>query len=369
MFTRKNQHCGLGSKMNANTKNWIGLLLAGLLAWSSCAWAADAGCVQLTGLQRVAGYVTFANTVKVLAVLVGIGFAAVFLRGLIARLLMIFVIIPVGFYKALGYVASIGLIGWVYAIQHGHVAIVAGSVESWADIARYVAVVGAVGLGGSLLVSLADWAKIHGSGPRPNETSAMLLTLLFGVLAMTLDNSLIGAFAVATLMAFFGFFIISTPGVLFLGFDNERALFSGTIAAFVLLAPATLAMAHQGNLGAFDVFRPGVFWVASFTGFTGLLILASWCMSKSAARYAARQALMLIMGLAALYFGSVAGIEPLQKIGGTFFVVWLLSKPWDLPKTNILAWSGLGLLTCVALFGLMHEVGQHPARWAAWLLF
>jgi hypothetical protein len=365
---RNNQRSGSGAIMNAGAKSWVGVLMIGLLAWSSCAWAADVSCAQLTGLQRVAGYVTFANTVKVLAVLVGAGFAAVFLRGLVARLLMIFVAIPLSLYKALGYLVSIGLIGWSHAVHHGLIAATPGSADSLADIARYVAVAGALGLGGSVLVSLSDWAKIHGAGPRPNETSAAILTLLFGALALGLGNSLIGAFAVAALMAFFGFFVFSSPGLVVLGFESEKELFSGTAAAFFLLVPATLMVAHQGNLGVFDVFRPGIFWVASFTGYTGLLILASWSMSKSALRYAARQALMILMGFAALYFGSVAGIETLQKIGGTFFVVYLLSKPWDLPKTNVLAWSGLGLLTCVALFGVMHEVGQHPARWAAWLL-
>jgi len=67
-----------------------------------------------------------------------------------------------------------------------------------------------------------------------------------------------------------------------------RCLFSGAIAAFALLAHATLAMAHQGNLGAFDVFRAGIFWMASFPGHTGLLILATWSFSKSPLRCAGR---------------------------------------------------------------------------------
>ena len=40
---RQNQHCGAESNMGASVKSWIGLLVVGMLAWSSCAWAADAG--------------------------------------------------------------------------------------------------------------------------------------------------------------------------------------------------------------------------------------------------------------------------------------------------------------------------------------
>lgn len=341
-----------------------------LLLLSSAALAAPAGCVPLTGLQIAAGYVTFANIVKLIAVLAGTGFAGMFLGRVVQHLLVVFTLIPLSVYKALGYLVSCVLLIWSYGVASGHGAWWIGA--HWSalnDLARYIGVVGALGLGVSVLGSLADWAEIHGSGPHPEQTSAMILAVLMGAIALLLGNNIVGAFAVVALMAFFGFFIVALPGVVTLGYDSDKTLFSGTLASFFILVPATLTVAHHGSLGPLDVFRAGIFWVTTFSGYTGLLILATFHFSRHLGRYLAMQAVMVLMGLAALYFGSVYGIGELQKIGGTFFVVYLLSKPWDLPKANVLVWSGLGLFTCVALFLLMREVGQHPAQWAAWLLF
>lgn len=341
-----------------------------LLLLGSTTLAATPSCAPLTGLQVAAGYVTFANIVKLIAVLAGAGFAWIFFGHVIQHLLRVFMLIPLSVYKALGYLVSFALLVWSYGVANGHGAWLVGA--HWSalnDLARYVGVIGALGLGVSVLGSLADWAEVHGAGPHPEQTSAMILAVLMGAIALLLDNPIVGAFAVVALMAFFGFFIIAFPGVVTLGYDSDKALFSGTLASFLILVPATLAVAHQGSLGPVEVFRAGIFWITTLSGYTGLLILATFHFSRHLGRYLAMQAVMVLMGLAALYFGSVYDIGELQKIGGTFFVVYLMSKPWDLPKTNVLMWSGLGLFTCVALFLLMREVGQHPAQWAAWLLF
>lgn len=356
--------------MNARHAGNALALGSALFAMSGAVWAAMPGCEPMTGLQVAAGYVTFANIVKLIAVLAGAGFGWMFFGGLVKHLLLVFVTIPLAVYKGLGYLVSIAMLLWAYGVVGGHGAWVVGA--HWSaldDLARYVGVVGALGLGASVLVSLGDWAKIHGAGPHPEQTSAMILAVLFGAIALTLNNNIVGAFAVAALMGFFGFFIVAMPGVVALGYDDEKTLFSGTLASFLILVPATLTVAHQGSLGPLDVFRAGIFWVTTFSGYTGLLVLATFHFSRHVGRYVLMQAVMILMGLAALYFGSVYGIGELQKIGGTFFVVYLLSKPWDLPKANVMVWSGLGLFTCVVLFLLMREVGQHPAQWGAWLLF
>lgn len=311
-------------------------------------------CPELTGLQKMASYITFGNTMKVFATVGAVTFGAIFFSNIVTSLLSIFLIIPLIFYKALGYLGSIAMIAsfWIYPN----------------DITPYVMLAGCIGLGGMMAIDAGQWRDTFGL-QQPAQKLWKALTIIYAAIALVSHNSMVGFIAVMALMSFVGFTMAAFPGLFIIGFENDKALRFGTTSAFVVLIPAVLATAANGSLGLLEVFSAGIFWMATFTAFTGLLILATFWCSKDIDTYFVMQILMILAGVGALYFGSVYNLSALQKIGGTFFVLYLLSKPWDLPKRSIVAWSGIGLATCVGVFLIMREITNNPDQWAKWLLF
>lgn len=82
-----------------------------------------------------------------------------------------------------------------------------------------------------------------------------------------------------------------------------------------------------------------------------------------------RNVLMVAFALFCLWAGSVHGFVEMQRIAGTFLVVWLFEKPWDIPKAGVVGYSLVGAISCGAVFMLMQEVAANPDRWAKFMLF
>ena len=68
----------------------------------------------------------------------------------------------------------------------------------------------------------------------------------------------------------------------------------------------------------------------------------------------------IIAGVGALFFGSVFQMNELQKIGGTFFVLYCLIKLAEIPTGSrhifALLIAGVGIMTiCFCWFALTHQ--------------
>jgi hypothetical protein len=68
----------------------------------------------------------------------------------------------------------------------------------------------------------------------------------------------------------------------------------------------------------------------------------------------------IIAGVGALFFGSVFHIDELQKIGGTFFILYCIEKLMEIPTRSRLAFASLvtivGIITiCFCWFALTHQ--------------
>jgi len=108
--------------------------------------------------------------------------------------------------------------------------------------------------------------------------------------------------------------------------------------------------------------------MGSFVGFLGLLIASSRWYPKRFP-YAYLQFVTIVAGLAALFVGSLWQIGELQKIGGTFFVLYVLEKLCEIPIEKRKNYAYLGLVVSGLFFGFCMMVRSHPETFQPYLLF
>jgi hypothetical protein len=171
-----------------------------------------------------------------------------------------------------------------------------------------------------------------------------------------------------------------------------------TLAGFAVLTLFVIIHLLSGLVPVLTVFTLGSVILGGIFGFGGLLALSDrWYYPRYHIRverregetndeFAARreqarqqerkvhlkyywgfQIVSIVAGIGALFFGSVLQISELQKIGGTFFVVYLLIKLVEIPTRSRLmfVWLivGIGILTV----GFCWFALAHPELFRAWL--
>lgn len=294
---------------------------------------------ELTGLQVVAGYITWMNILLVLGAGVGV-ISFVYLFGSwISELMKIFQKIPKEVYEVFLYIISIVAMGgaWLIPINEPH----------------YVAFVGCLLFAGAIILTVV-LHELEENLPRFFTT----LMVVWAIVALAYGSSLIGFIAVIALMGALGFSILITPLTYCIGFKDEAAIGRATTAAFLILGFFIL-LRQQDALADLLVFEKGALWMGSFVGYLGLLIASTrWYDSKF--DYPVMQLVTIIAGMGALFFGSVLAIPELLGIGGTFFVLYLLEKPFEIPAAESMkgrATIALFVSVCVflgALWGKEH---------------
>ena len=281
------------------------------------AFGASADCPELTVAQRIVGLITFGNIALTAGILGTVGFLA---------WLLYLIRIPAALYEIAGYAASIGLVVFAEKIPLG------------IDPA-FTAFAGCIGFGAMLCVSgiLHEWKEDYAG-------YCMTLAVLWAIVAMGYKSELIGFFSVGALFGALGFFVQSYPFMTVIGFDDEDALNRATGAAFLLLA-AFVGLRIAGNVNPYvGLFSYGAYLIGSLVGFTGLLILAYEGCSQEGRGYIARQIPIIVASVAALFFGSVLAIPEIQKIGGTFFGLYLIEKVCDIRTEDQVGYALKGLV-------------------------
>ena len=338
---------------------------------------------SLTPLQEFAGAITFLNIMLVLAVVV-VGGAFIYLFHHYMRILFrILVRVPMLVYELAFYVASLSsaLIGWWLPVpMHQPLALLACMLFA-----------GALALSVSYRRELAHVFII-----------AMILFLVWTPMAILFTSPLIGFFAVGALLAALGWndlvlWVINELGArVRSGFSQQ--IEHATLAGFAVLTLFVIIRLLNGFLPVLTVFTLGSVILGGMFGFGGLLMLSSrWHYPRYNIRverregetsneFAARreharqqerkihlkhywgfQIVSIIAGTGALLFGSVLQISELQRIGGTFFVIYLLVKLVEIPTRSRLmfAWLvfGIGVLTV----GFCWFALAHSELFRAWL--
>lgn len=285
---------------------------------------------QLTPLQQFAGAIDFLRIVLVLSIVATAGAMAYLFKYSVEKLLLLLRSVPVIAYEIVFYAASLGCTIWGWLLAE--------------PMHNYIGLLGCLLFAGALGFS-AYRHRYLASGFR----FSIILFLVWTIAALLFENPFIGFIAIGALLSALSFRILLTPYGL--GFRDEITVERATVAAFEVLALFIGLRLVGALLPALAVFEVGALLLGSLIGYSGLLILSSrWHEGRRGydKRYWAFQGVAIIAGVGALFFGSIFHIDELQKIGGTFFVLYCIAKLTEIPTRSRPAFALL-----IAIIGII----------------
>jgi len=244
----------------------------------------------------------------------------------------LFLHIPKEVYETLGFIASIGLVV---------------SANRFDEVNRLWPI-----LGGSLLFGamLLITNRLHGWEMKYDRLFGILFLLWSGV-SLYYQNATVGFIAAGAFMGMLGFSAAVIPCGYAIGFQDKNSFARATTAGFILLA-CFVAM-KVVDITTLQVFEKGALWFGAFAGYLGILIASSVWYGGKKASYVIMQVITVVLGMAAIAVGSVFSIQPLLGIGGTFFVLYLIEKPFEIPDKSATEFATIGLgVSTVLGFGV-----------------
>ncbi|MBI2030723.1 hypothetical protein HYT05_03805 [Candidatus Kaiserbacteria bacterium] len=315
------------------------LLAAAFLALP--AFAHDVACVpvDLTPLQRAAGFVTLTNVGMTVGVLLTIGCFLFLFGRWILMLLAAFLFIPVEFYEVLGYVAAALL------IVSGK--LIAPSLETWTSFAGCLLLGGMIMLTGHLHKMKSNYVRFF-----------LTLFVIWAPIAAIYGNPWVGFISVMALMGSVGFAGEVIPGFGYvLGFRGKDELARATTTGFMVLTLFVITRIFAGDNPHVQVFEQGALWCGAFVGYLGLLIASSrWYTDR--VNYFIMQLITIAAGVTAVAVGSIFGIAPLLGIAGTFFGLYCIEKPFEIPDVSAMGYAMIGLIVGIGVY-LVSWWGQY----------
>jgi hypothetical protein len=283
--------------------------------------------------QRVAGWFTFTNIILVTASIIALG-----------ALLKLF-----GHYFV-WLIEAIPEHGWHLLLWSGCGALVALS-PRLDDMYLMMAIPGVLGFIGC--TSLTVYLLGHNVKEVDNDVVgtiySAILTVVWAISAIYLNDQLVGFMAVGALMSLLGFGMFVIPGIVCVGFNNDGAVNRATVAAGLILGLHILLLITGNTMQQLDVFRIGMVGLGSFVFYLGLLIMSSkWYSYKDRSydipKYLSINAITVVCGAIALMVGSTYHVNTLLGVGGTLFYLFLIEKYYEIPWKGVgWAWSALGL--------------------------
>lgn len=294
------------------------------------AFAQTAECADLTTLQRLAGYVTLLNLVKVISGCVGAAGFLLFFGGFLRKVIYQTRVLL----EVVAYLVSFALIGsgyWLEGTQH----------------LTWTVLTGCLIFGGSVMATL--WIhEIKGDDPK---RLAAFFMVVWGAVAVFYNLPEVGFLSAMALMTVLGFSIVVEPMCYAFGFEDKKSIPTATSAGIMLLIIfVVIHLFVPDTVQAVTVFKPGVFWVASFVAFIGLLIMSSSWYAGGRDWFTLQFITVVIYG-AALVAGLVFNINPLTGMAGTFLVFYLAAKPLEIEKDTEIEWGITLMITSAILYG------------------
>jgi len=164
--------------------------------------------------------------------------------------------------------------------------------------------------------------KVEGGDPWMITT---LFILMWGGVAAWYTNQWVGAMAVAATMHLLGFKLGVGHLSYAFGFNSDNDLARGTATGIVLTALYVGLIAMAGKVPTWlYAFGPGVFYVASFVAYTGMLILSFGRFQQNI--NIPTQIWMIVLCAAGISAGMMLAIQPLAVMAGVFGFLFFLSK-------------------------------------------
>ncbi|MES2006853.1 MAG: hypothetical protein V4436_01960 [Patescibacteria group bacterium] len=289
------------------------------------------------------------NVLQVGAIILAVACAGFLLFKWFGWLVAIFLSVPVQVYEVIGYAASIALVVLAYFLT--------GSNQLWPL------------LGGSLLFGAMLMITGYVHDLEANfERFFGILFILWAAIALVYQNEVIGFIAVGAFVGMLGFSFLVVPMGYVIGFEDNDALKRATTAGFITLALFVAIRVSGTYVPYIHVFEHGALWLGSFVGYLGLLIASSrWYENR--AMYPLMQVITIILGMGAIGVGSVFGIPQLLGIGGTFFALYLIEKPFEIPVESGTAYAAIGLFVACSVGGGVWWAQNHMDIIQPFLLF
>ncbi len=168
-----------------------------------------------------------------------------------------------------------------------------------------------------------------------------------------LQSKMICFVSVIFFMSLIGFNMGVSPSVIFIGYKRRSIVPSATIAsAIVTFFGCYFKIISDKSM---DLFIPGMLWLGPFVFNTSLLIMSSASYHKKlSSAYININALTILYGISAIYFGNVLNISQLYGFGGTFFSIFLIEKYYEIMPNNSIVWAWSTL--CLGLILYMFNV-------------
>lgn len=310
--------------------------------------APNPACAELTGLQKAAGLVNFFTLFEILAFIAICWSVSILFPSALLALRRMFARVPMWVYEIGLYLASFAfaLTGWLLPNKP----------FEW-------------GLAGALLLPAAILfsAKLRKWQENPNNFLSTL-TFAWSLLALLYQSQVLGFIAIAAFMARMGFDIGIGRLCYAIGFTGRNVIVKASIAAFIVLAVFVGLHIAQWQIPYIGVFETGGMWLGSIVFFSGLLIMSSkWQIERIP--YWPMQALTILACIAALALGNLWQLGVLRGVAGTFFVFYLLEKPFEIPFAKRESYAALALLMAMLVIGGVYWAKQHMALLAPYLLF
>lgn len=189
---------------------------------------------------------------------------------------------------------------------------------------------------------------------------SIVLFILWGSSALYVQSEFIGFMSVAALMSYLGFMAGVVPGIVYIGFQDDKIIPKATLSAAVILAFHVLLIITGNAAKEIDVFRLGMSSLGSSVMFIGLLIMSSkWYHIKNKfsgtiryttpdwAKYWLIQIVTIVVCVLSLFLGNMYQINGLLGVAGTIFSLYLIEKYYEIP------WKGVGWYWSLLGIGLI----------------
>lgn len=299
-------------------------------------------------------FISFVNIIWVFAsIIIVLSLALLFVRYVLPLLKMI----PIIVYEIVLYLACAGfIVGGLYVSQ---------------DVAQFVALPGILGLALTLTFSFGRRLKnkqekiLKGTRIKYEHVKNaillenLILLLVWGITAIVYESQVIGFLTIAVLVST----VMATravPAILSgIGFENESLSRELLVVSFLLLF-TYIVMEIGDVVGIYQVFEVGVHWLGAYGYFAGLEWMASrWRKNQSRTSYIFWQFFATISGIFAIFVGQFFDVPALTEVGGTFLLIYILSKYLEIPKwKQYWLWASLGLGVLLYVTALM--INEYP---------
>jgi hypothetical protein len=193
---------------------------------------------------------------------------------------------------------------------------------------------------------------------------AFFLWALWALIALLYNSQLIGFLSVGAFLTAAGFACGMYPMCVWMGFQKESKALTGTAITGLAWVLYLVSEGRWPDLPEIQPFMPGLAFLGTFAYFLGLLIISSkWYLKyvhHTLNHYMPLQALVVISGGAALYFGNLLSLPAVAGVGGAFFYIWLIEKYLELCETAKVhvAWGLLFL--GILLYMMAYVATQNP---------